>query len=171
MEGNEHVCPWCGHPLVEDEVELGGYRTRMVVCTNPDCDYYDYEIPEELSEEEAAEWVDEVHYKTGALAKIILLKHGYWHVDIIISRDWASRKIHLSPETAEALRKLAAAFGKAGVLITAKRKKGGIDITIRNVRPEFIGYIKGTYELFRDAVRALREDMPRDVPGIKVTLM
>ena len=170
MEGSERVCPECGHPLVEDEVELGGYRTRMVVCTNPDCGYYDYEVPEELGEEEAAEWVDEVHYKTGTLAKIILLKHGYWHVDIVISKDAWSRKLHLSPETVEALRKLATAFGKAGVFITAKRKRGGIDFTIKNVKPEFIGYLKGTYELFRDAVKALRKDMPREVPGVKITI-
>ena len=126
-------CPKCGGALVKDEVELGGHRTRMWAC--PDCGFYDYMVPEGLG----ADWAEEVHSEAHTKAKQLLIKHGQWHVDVVVSEDGFSRKLRLSDAAINLLRKFATAIGKAGVVITAKRKRTGLTIIIDDIRPELVG--------------------------------
>jgi len=72
-------CPVCGSEAVNSTSEIGGFKVRVSAC--PICDFYDWEIPDEImkrGDEETERWVSETDREAKRAAKRLLREHGFW---------------------------------------------------------------------------------------------
>jgi len=79
-EGWYDKCPDCGSEVVNSTSEVGGFKVRVSAC--PICDFYDWEIPDEIKKrgyEEEEQWVSETYREAKRAAEHLLRERGFWH--------------------------------------------------------------------------------------------